>query len=135
MKYIEKGLFELLKTLAGGKVYAMRAEQGATGPFVIFQNTDSGRWRSINNPSGIAQAQFRIDAYAQEFYEAKALAGQIEAALDGYRGTVYYEGDSPQDSIFIAGISLQTESDILDETENPLLFRNTALYLVTYHQR
>lgn len=134
MKLVEKGIYELIKNTAVNKVFAMAAPDGETGPFVIFQRVDSERWRSINNPSGIAQAYIQIDAYAQGFYDAKELGAAIETVLDGYRGTVYYGTDSPQESVFIAGITLQNDADVTDETDEPLLFRNSGTYLVTYHQ-
>lgn len=127
---MERALFELLKTLASGRVYALRAPQSSKTPFVIFQRVESERWRSINGPSGIVQARVQIDVYADAPYDARDLAAQIEGILDGYRGTVNYDGGS----VRIGGVSLEDESDLIDQTEEPLLFRNTARYLVTFAQ-
>ena len=134
LKYAEPAIYELLSGLAGGRVYALRAPENSVEPFIIFQQVDSERWRSLKAPSGIAQATFQIDAYAAEFYASKDLAASIEEILDGHRGIVYYGSDSPQDSVDIAGISLQGDTDLLDQTDLPLLFRNSASYLVTYRQ-
>ena len=134
MKIVERAIYELLKTLASGKVYALRAPQGDTGPFIIFQRTDSERFRSINGPSGIAQAFIQVDCYATDYYQSKELGASVEEILDGHRGIVYYGDDSPQEFVNIGGISLQTDVDIIDQTDEPLLFRSTATYLATYHQ-
>lgn len=134
MKTVERGIYDLLKSYASGRVYIMRAPQGATAPFIVFQRTGSERWRSINGPSGIAQADIQIDVYAETLYAAKDLAATIEAAIDGYRGTVYYGNNSPQDSVVICGISLQNDIDLFDQTDEPFLFRNSMSYLVTYEQ-
>lgn len=130
----EFGIYDLLKGLAGGRVYALRAPQNVTTPFIIYQRVSSGRWRSINAPSGLEQATIQIDVYADNFAATKALAIQIEDILDGYRGTVYYGGDSPQKSVRIAGISLVNDEDVLDQTDEPFLYRNIADYLVTYER-
>lgn len=130
MKLVEKALYELLKTHAVNRVYALRAPQDALSPYIVFQRTDSDRWRSINNPSGIAQAYIQVDAYAGSYYAAKELEALIETTLDGFRGDVQTGGDT----IKIAGISLQNDLDLLDQTDSPLLFRNSASYKVTYHQ-
>jgi len=127
---MERALHELLKNLCGGRVYALRAPQNSPSPFLIFQRIESERWRSIDSPSGIAQATVQVDAYGEKYYDAKDLAAQAETILDGYRGTVAYTGGSTR----IAGISLQSDSDLIDQTDEPLLFRNTALYLVTFQQ-
>lgn len=119
---------------AAERVYAMRADQNAQEPFIVFQRTDSDRWRSINGPSGVAQAWIQIDVYAEQYYTAKDLAYAIEKQLDGFRGLVPFGDNSPQDVIKIAGIALQNDLDIFDQTDQPYLQRNSASYLVTYHQ-
>lgn len=140
VKYVEPALFELLKTLVGNdddgdpKCYVMKAPQNETGPFIIIQRVDSDRFRHINGPSGIAQAFMQVDAYGESYYAVKDLAASIESALDGYSGTVYYGSNSPQDSVSIGGITLQNDVDLLDQTEEPTLHRNSAVYLVTYNQ-
>lgn len=134
MKTCERGIYELLKVYASGRVYAQRAPQNATAPFIIFQRVSSERWRSINNPSGIAQASIQIDVYGADYYQAKDLAATIEAALDGYTGVVSYGASSPQETLAFLGISLQNDVDIFDQTDEPFLYRNSAVYLVTYDQ-
>lgn len=138
MKTCEPGIDQLLKDVAAASenepIYALRAPDNAKGTFIIFQRVDSQRWRSINNPSGIAQAQLLIDVYAEDYYIAKTLAGKIENALDGYSGTVYHGENSPQDFVEIGGITLQNDIDILDQEDEPVLYRNSARYNVTYNQ-
>lgn len=135
MKDCEPALWELLDPLCSGNVYFLQAPQGATGPFIIIQRTDSTRWRSINGPSGMAQAYIQIDCYASTIRAARTLGMAVESALDGYANTVYYGSNSPQDYVKIGGISLQNDSDTLDQTDDPLLYRNLATYLVTYNQK
>jgi hypothetical protein len=129
---MEKAIYELLKTFASGRVYALRAPQNATTPFIVFQRTGSERWRSINGPSGVGQALMQIDVYADTIYAAKELAVDIEESLDGYSGNVTISDDSPPDVVVIGGISLQDDVDLIDQTDEPLLYRNSATYLVTY---
>lgn len=133
MKLVEPAIYELLKMLAGGRVYAMRAPQNATAPFIIFQRTDSERWRSINGPSGVAQVYMQIDVYGTEYYQAKNLAAEIEEILDGYRDEVIVDNGSPQQTVNICGISLQNDLDLFEQTDQPFLIRNSATYLVTYN--
>lgn len=132
MIIMEKAIHELLKTFANGRVYALRAPQNATTPFIVFQRISSDRWRSINGPSGVGQATMQIDCYATTIYAAKQLAVDIEEALDGYSGNVTISDDSPPDVVVIGGISLQDDVDLLDDTDEPFLYRNSANYLVTY---
>lgn len=134
VKICEPAMYELLKGLAGGDVYSMRAPEGAPGPFIIYQRTSTTRWRDINGPSGIAQAFIQIDAYAKTYLEMKTLAAQIEDIMDGFRGNVSHGNNSPQDFVAIGGISLQNDIDFIDENDEPILYRNSGSYLVTYEQ-
>jgi hypothetical protein len=134
IKLVEPAIYELLKTLAGGRVYALRAEQNTPTPFVIFNRTGSDRWRAINGPSGIAQAYVQVDAYGADYYEAKELAAEIEDILDGYSGTVTYGSDSPADFVKIGGVSLENDVDLLEQAAEPFLYRNSMSFLVTYEQ-
>lgn len=134
MKYVEKAIFETIKTLASGRVYGLRAPQNVTAPFIVFQRIDSERWRHVNGPTGMAQATIQIDAYAETLFAAKDLGLEIEDLLDGFRDTVYYGSDSPQEYVRIAGVSLQSDDDLIDQTDEPFLYRNSATYLVTYEQ-
>jgi len=134
LKLVEYALYELLKNLAGGNVFAMRAKKGQQPPFIIFQRLDSERWRSINGPSGVAKPTVQIDCYDSGYYAAKNLSAQVEQLLDGFAGTVAYGSDSPQATVKITGLTLQNDLDIFDETDEPYLFRSSSKFTVTYEQ-
>lgn len=133
-KYCEPAIHELLKPLASGAVYALRAPDNAKGPFIIFQQIDSERWRDINGPAGQKQVYMQIDCYDISQYGAKDLGGEVETILDGFAGTVYYGTDSPQKFVKIGGITCQGDDDLIDQTAKPLLHRNSAVYLITHEQ-
>lgn len=134
MKIVEYGIYQLLSSLASGNVFMLRAPQNVTAPFIVVQRVAGERWRSINAPCGLAQVTVQIDCYAAEYFTMKDLSNDVENILDGYRNTVYYGSSSPQESVRIAGCSMQGESEILDQTEEPFLYRNTMTFLVTFEQ-
>lgn len=131
---LERAIYELLKTLANGEVSYMRAKQDAKGPYIVIQRVDSARVRSLQGPSKLPSAYLQIDCYDQSYIASKELSYQVETILDGFRGTVYYGGDSPQESVTIGSISLQNDLDLLDETDDPVMYRNSLTFLVMYHQ-
>lgn len=134
MKYADKAFFTKLNAVSGlaNKVFQARAPQNQQPPFVVFQRSDSQRWRSINGPSGMTQTTFQVDVYARTALEAKDLALAIEGDLDGFRGTVAYGNTSPATTLRIGGISHQGDFETIDQTDNPFLYRISADYLVTY---
>lgn len=75
----------------------------------------------------------QIDVYAATFEEIRSISSTIEQSLDGFNGLVYYGTNSPQDFVEI-GATLQDDFDTLDSTDEPLLYRNSATYTITYTQ-
>lgn len=134
LKYPEPAIIEILDPILKDKVYLLRAPDQAQGPYIIVQRVDSERWKTVKKPTGMAQASIQIDTYAREYYEAKDLGALVEAKLDGFSGVVYYGEDSPRDFVRIGGASLMNDIDLLDQTDNPELFRNSMTFLVTYQQ-
>lgn len=140
---MQRALFELLyeaaapdvgTPLADARIYALKAPDHVTAPFIVFQRIDKPQIRVINGPSGLAQAVMQIDFYARTYYGANDLARKVDSAIDGFRGVVPYGNNSPQDEIKFGGISQQNDIETLDETDEPLLYRVTMTYLITYHQ-
>lgn len=138
-KYVEPAIFELVESLASGNAFWLAAPPNQAAPFIIYQGVDGDTFgKNVLNRSagqaGTVQAYIQVDCYGLTPTVAKELAKAVESTLDGYSGTVYHGTDSPQDSVVIGGISLQNDVDIVDRTDEPLLFRNSAVYLVTYNQ-
>lgn len=133
MAHIEEAVFELLKTLASGKVYYARAPEDVAGSYIVMQRTGSSRWRTINGASGMAQDNFQIDCYGTEQFAVHTLARQVEGILSGYRGTVNVP-TIPVVAVRIGGISLLDENDLLEEEKEEFIYRNLAQYLITYEQ-
>lgn len=140
-KFPEPAIYELLKSLvSGNKVYWEAAPPNEAAPFIVFQEVDSSLLgkRVLNRSAGqagLVQSYIQVDCYGVSPGTKKALGKLVEYTLDGYSGTVYHGNDSPQESVIIGGISKQDgEFDVVDRTDEPLLFRNSAVYLVTYNQ-
>lgn len=140
-KVCEPAIYELIKALVTSeKVYWLAAPPNTAGPYLIFQQIDSSQFGKpvLNREAGQAgtvQASIQIDAYGTTAAEAAALGKSVEYTLDGYSGTVYHGNNSPQDSVVIGGITKQPGAFYLvDRTDEPLLYRNSAVYLVTYNQ-
>jgi len=139
---LERAIYAKLMTIAfsgnspasDNRLYHLRAPQNSPAPFVIFQRTASDRWRHINGPTGMVQVTMQIDTYAETSYSARELAELIEGALDGFSGVISYGSNSPQSTLRIGGISCQSDVDLIDQTDEPFLYRVSADYLITYEQ-
>ena len=134
MKKPDYAIHELLKNLAGGRVYFGAAPPLTQNPCIVIRFNQGDRWRSLDGSTGMAQASFIIDSYAEDYYSARDLGEDVEEILDGYRATVYYGTDSPQASVRIAAISITDEEALVETTEEPLVYRIIQTYLVTFEQ-
>lgn len=138
-KFPEPAMYELLKPLVtGGDVFRKKAPKNQRGLFIVYQRIDRADFgkqvlnRSAGTP-GTAQAFIQVDTYGEDAGAVDDLSTSVEYTLDGYSGIVYHGGNSPQDSVTM-DVSLQNETDTVDQTDEPSLFRNSAVYLVTYKQ-
>lgn len=134
---IERAVYQLLKDvpIPGDRIYALRAPQNSPAPFVVYQRTGGNRDRHMRGVSGLVEASFQIDVYHEQYHPCRLLANNIEQAIDGVNNvTVSYGGNSPQDTIKIASISCENDTDLLDQTDEPFLYRVSSDYLIMYHQ-
>lgn len=131
---IQDAIKELIDSTVSNRVYALTAPQSVTFPYVTFSRESIDVWRSINAPSAKVQETYDIDVFGKEYYETQTVADNIVNILDGYRGTVAYGTDSPQESIKILGISLQDSDDNIIEIDEPLVYNVNLNFLITYER-
>lgn len=134
---MERALFEKLKAIVGNPdIFALRAPDNALGPFIIYQRRDSDRWRTVEGPNGILTATMQIDFYAPSYHAVRKTAVQVELAFDGFRGVVAYpaSGGDAAGSVDFKSVSVETDLDLADQTDEPFLYRVSADYLITYAQ-
>ena len=125
---ISGAFFELLKVFP--RVYNMRAPQNVQTPFVIYTLMNAETDQTLGGPSGYVQASIQVDVYAEDILVMRNLAQTLKNALDGFRGLVYYGEGSPQDVMTLVVLH-QTDTELMDQTDEPFLYRNLAVYSVT----
>ena len=81
---IESTLTRLL-SLACPRTYPVVAPQTAKTPFIVYTRVSTPRLRDFDGSTGMAMPTFRVDAYADDFDTARALANSIRTKVDGYR--------------------------------------------------
>lgn len=74
--------------LVGSRIYPNVIPQTSTYPAIRYQRISGPRVHSLTGPSGLASPRFQIDAVAQSYLEAGAVADAVRVALDGFRGVV-----------------------------------------------
>jgi hypothetical protein len=88
---IEQALFSRLSTFAGlitVPIYPDILPQNAAMPTVTFQRITTERVSVMGVDSGIARARFQVDSWSRDYGNVKAIAAQVRAALQRFRGIV-----------------------------------------------
>jgi hypothetical protein len=76
-----------LKALVSTRVYPPPAPQNAAYPLVTYQEIDRVSPHVMGKTAGVTHVRYQIDSWATTLSGAKAVAAQVEAALDNYAGT------------------------------------------------
>lgn len=118
---IEETLYrELAKACAN--TFPNVVPKGTKAPFVTYTRVSTPRLRDFDGPTGNAMPTFRVDAYAEDYDEARALANSIRVKLDGYRDAV------------VQDCALVNEQDLSDLTSNPALSRVQLEFKVSHRE-
>lgn len=110
---IDEALFTRLSTHAGvaalvaTRIYPILMPQNTTLPAITKQRISGPRVQSLVGSSGLAYPRYQVDAWASTYDGAKAVADQVRAALDGFRG---YVG-----TVRIGGIRLIGDQELYEE--------------------
>lgn len=89
---MEEALIAVLRTHAGlTALTSTRIEwgaraQGATSPYVVLYRIGGERGQHLQGPDGLVSSRVQVDCWGVRYGAAKAVARQVVAALNGYRG-------------------------------------------------
>lgn len=90
--------------IIGQRVYPVIAPAAADIPFLTWRRSAVQRSHTLSGPMGLPSVILAVDLYALTYEAVRDLADKVRLALDGY-------GGSPSDSIHVANVSLDNESD------------------------
>jgi hypothetical protein len=76
-----------LTALISTRLYAPPIPQNPTYPLVTYQEIDTIPIHVMGGTAGIRHARYQVDSWAATMAAAKAVAAQVESALDNYAGT------------------------------------------------
>lgn len=77
--------FAGLSALIGQRVYPKRSPQSPTLPYVTYQAVSGSSQQFLNDPTDVAMPRIQVDAWARSHESARAVSGQIVAALHLWR--------------------------------------------------
>ena len=124
---IEEAIRDILVTDNGVKaittrVYPGYVPQDPTYPLIVYMKVTGERDHHVQGPSGFAHPRFQVEAWAETYAAAKALANAIRAKLDGYTGTT--------GTVKIRSTLIESEQDIY---ESALPCHRISMDFIVWH--
>lgn len=102
------GAVAAVTALVGGRIYPVRAPEGAATPFLVYQRISAlPRISAFGVDAGIAQPRFQVTAWAATYAAAKGAATAVRQALQRYRGTVL--------GVEILDVFVELDEDLRDD--------------------
>jgi hypothetical protein len=77
-----------LVALVADRVYPQKVPQDCPLPAVRITETMQAATHTLQADSALKRALYQVSVFAQTYAEAKAVAAQVQAALQDYSGTV-----------------------------------------------
>jgi hypothetical protein len=102
-----------VSALVSNRIYFVKAPQDVIKPYIVFFKVSAPREHTHDGAAGLVEARFQFDVFATTYIAAKAIAGQIQAILQGYSGTMGGAG-----GVYVNGCFYDDEQDLWEEDTN-----------------
>lgn len=130
---IEQGLMTYLlaqsgiTTYVGDRIYYARADQDVEAPYIVVTKVSGVREHSHDGGTGLAHPRFQLAVFGTTYSSCKTIAAAIQAALQGYSGTMGGAGGVSVDAVFY-----ENETDLYES--DTALFSVITDYIIWHHE-
>lgn len=100
-----------LASLVAARIYPLVLPQKPTYPTVTYQRITSARASAMGSDPGVASVTIQVDAWGSTYANARAVAAQVRAALQRWRGTQAISGGSVE----VLDSFIESDQDIYEE--------------------
>ena len=87
----------------------------------------------MDGSTGLARPRYQIDAWSPNPDVAAALGNTIKEVLGGYRGTVAFGSNSPQDTVVVRGVFMEASRDTYDSDNK--LYGKSRDFIIWFAER
>lgn len=119
--------------VGGVRVYPIKLPQGQTLTSIVHTRISGQGDHHMEGPSGLNRGRVQIDCWSTSADAADLLARQVKERIDGYRGSILWGDDSPEEAIVVQGIFFESEREDFDDVAQ--MYRSSKDYIVWYEER
>ena len=125
---------ELSTMIGGNRIYPGKLPQGLmpTAAVVYNEISNEGDY-TLDGPSGLARPRYQVDGWAKLADDAHRLGLLIQETLTGYKGTVSFGSNSPQSSVVVRGIFMESSRSIWDDPSG--LYGSSKDFIIWFAER
>jgi hypothetical protein len=115
------------------RIFTARLPQGEVRASIVYSRISGQGDHHMQGPSGLDRPRAQVDCWAPTADAADLLARRVKARIDGYRGSVLWGENSPEEAVVVKGIFFDSEREDYDDTAK--LYRSSKDYFVWYAER
>lgn len=112
------------------RIFPSFIPQGITADSIVYTLVSESSDYHMVGQSWLMQARYQIDCWSHTSDNAAVLSNFVNDQISGFRGTVVFGSNSPQDEIVIHGVFHDEGRESYDATTK--MFRSSRDYLVWY---
>lgn len=112
-----------ITALVSTRIHFARAPQDVANPYIIVIKIDAPREHSHDGSSQLAHPRFQLSIFASTYSQAKNIAAAVQAALQGYSGTMGGAG-----GVAVGNVLYEDENDLYEEETR--LFHVACDYII-----
>ena len=136
--YADAGIYaavegSITRANGGERIFPVKLDQGVKKTSIVYSRISGLGDHTMQGPSGLARPRIQIDCWAPTANAAALLADLVKNRIDGFRGSMPYGSNSPQDTITVQGVFFDSERDDYDEIAK--LYRVSRDYLIWFEER
>lgn len=121
-----------IAAIVGTRIHPVKLPQGQTQPSIVYSRVSGLGDNHMHGPSGLSRPRIQIDCWAQSVDTAASLANLVKERIDGFRGSMLWGENSPEEAIVIQGIFFESERE--DYDSESALYRMSRDYLCWYEE-
>lgn len=129
----ESAITAIIGSGAASRMYPVVLKQGVKDPSIVYQRISGVGDHHMQGASGLAQSRIQIDCWAASIDTATTLANLVKERIDGFRGSVQWDENSPGNAIEFQGIFFDSEREGWDNEAG--LYRVSRDYAVFHEER
>lgn len=117
----------------GKRIFPVVLPQGVNKTSIVYSRISGLGDHHMEGASGLSRPRVQIDCWATDPDAADLLSRRVKQRIDGFRGSLLWGDNSPEEAIVVQGIFFESEREDYDGTAK--LYRSSRDYFVWFEER